>query len=135
VAELRCAYDPATRGGASPDGRSPKATLHWVSAAHAAKAEVRLYDRLFKNPDPDDYPEGQDYRVNLNPESLVALPECLVEPSLAAAQPGERFQFERLGYFCADPDSRPGAPVFNRTVTLKDAWGRLQAREKAGKGK
>ncbi|MFZ5984747.1 MAG: glutamine--tRNA ligase, partial [Acidobacteriota bacterium] len=113
----------------------PKATLHWVSAAHAARAEVRLYDRLFKNPDPDDFPEGQDYRVNLNPKSLVTLPECFVEPSLAAALPGERFQFERIGYFCADPDSRPGAPVFNRTVTLKDAWGRLQAREKAGKGK
>jgi len=135
VAELRCTYDPATRGGSSPDGRSPKATLHWVSAAHAARAEVRLYDRLFKNPDPDDFPEGQDYRVNLNPKSLVTLPECFVEPSLAAALPGERFQFERIGYFCADPDSRPGAPVFNRTVTLKDAWGRLQAREKAGKGK
>jgi glutaminyl-tRNA synthetase len=120
----------ATRGGASPDGRSPKATLHWVSAAHAVDAEVRLYDRLFSAPDPDDFPEGQDYKANLNAGSMVALTGCKIEPGLAKAAPGERFQFERLGYFCADPESGPGAPVFNRTVTLKDTWARIQGRQK-----
>ena len=130
VTELRCTYDPATRGGSSPDGRSPKATLHWVSEAHAAEAEVRLYDRLFKTADPDDYPEGQDYRANLNPESLVTLEGCKLEPGLASAEPGDRFQFERLGYFCCDRDSSPGAPVFNRTVTLKDTWARIQQKMK-----
>jgi glutaminyl-tRNA synthetase len=130
VAELRCSVDMATRGGASPDGRSPKATLHWVSAAHAVDAEVRLYDRLFSAPDPDDFPEGQDYKANLNAGSMVALTGCKIEPGLAKAAPGERFQFERLGYFCADPESGPGAPVFNRTVTLKDTWARIQGRQK-----
>jgi glutaminyl-tRNA synthetase len=129
VAELRCTYDPATRGGDSPDGRKVKATLHWVSAAHAARAEVRLYDHLFTKSDPDDAPAGQDWRANVNPASLQTLSSCYVEPSLADAPAGSRFQFERLGYFCADPDSAPGRPVFNRTVTLKDTWARVQKRE------
>jgi glutaminyl-tRNA synthetase len=128
VTELRCTVDPATKGGTAPDGRSPKATLHWVSAAHAAAAEVRLTDRLFTKADPEDYPEGLDYKANLNPDSLVALKGCKVEGSLADAKPGDRFQFERQGYFCCDRDSVPGAPVFNRTVTLKDAWARAQAK-------
>ena len=126
VSELRCSVDLATRGGASPDGRSPKATLHWVSAAHAVRAQVRLYDRLFVKENPDDFPEGQDYKANLNPGSLEVLSDCRLEPSLASASPGDRFQFERLGYFCADRQGAPGAPVFNRTVTLKDAWARIQ---------
>jgi glutaminyl-tRNA synthetase len=126
VAELRCSVDLATRGGSSPDGRSPKATLHWVSAAHAVEATVRLYDRLFVKENPDDFPEGQDYKTNLNPRSLEVLESCKLEPCLASASPGDRFQFERLGYFCADKQSAPGALVFNRTVTLKDAWARIQ---------
>jgi glutaminyl-tRNA synthetase len=126
VAELRCSVDLATRGGSSPDGRSPKATLHWVSAAHAVEATVRLYDRLFVKENPDDFPEGQDYKANLNPHSLEVLDGCKLEPGLASAAPGDRFQFERLGYFCADRQSAPGALVFNRTVTLKDAWARIQ---------
>jgi glutaminyl-tRNA synthetase len=121
VTELRCTYDPATKGGDSPDGRKPKATLHWVSAANAATAEVRLFDRLFTEESPDDAKHGKDYKALLNPASLEVL-TAKVEQSLATAIAGERFQFERLGYFCADPDSKPGAPVFNRTVTLKDAW-------------
>jgi glutaminyl-tRNA synthetase len=133
VTELRCTYDPATRGGSSPDGRKVQGTIHWVSAAHALKAEVRLYDHLFLKPDPDDVPKGQDYKVNLNPESLVTLKECYVEPSLAGAAPGSRYQFERLGYFCVDnKDSKPGAPVFNRTVTLRDSWAKI---EKGGQTK
>lgn len=129
VVRLHCTHDPATRGGSSPDGRSPKATLHWVSAAHAVDAEVRLYDRLFLKADPEDFPEGQDYKANLNPASLVTLTGCKAEPSLRDVRPLERFQFERLGYFCADRDSAPGRPVFNRTVTLKDAWQKIQARQ------
>jgi glutaminyl-tRNA synthetase len=133
VTELRCTYDPATRGGSSPDGRKVQGTIHWVSAAHALKAEVRLYDHLFLKPDPDDVPKGQDYKINLNPDSLVTLKECYVEPSLAGAAPGSRYQFERLGYFCVDTrDSKPGAPVFNRTVTLRDSWAKI---EKAGQKK
>jgi glutaminyl-tRNA synthetase len=130
VVELRCTYDPATRGGDAPDGRKVKSTIHWVSARHAVEAEVRLYDHLFTKPDPDDAPEGQDYRANLNPASLEVLPCCYVEPSLAGAAPPDRWQFERLGYFCADADSAPGRPVFNRTVTLKDTWAKL---ERAGR--
>jgi glutaminyl-tRNA synthetase len=127
VVELRCTYDPATRGGNAPDGRKVKATIHWVSAAHAIDAEVRLYDHLFTKPDPDDVPEGQDYRVNLNPSSLQVLTGCKLEPSLAAASSQDRFQFERLGYFCIDSvDSRPGALVFNRTVTLRDTWAKIE---------
>lgn len=125
VVELRCTYDPATRGGDSPDGRRPKATLHWVSAAHAVPAEIRLYDYLFTRPDPG--AGGRDLLDDLNPDSETVV-RGFVEPSLADATPGETVQFERLGYFCADPDSRPGAPVFNRTVTLKDTWAKVQAR-------
>jgi glutaminyl-tRNA synthetase len=126
VTELRCTFDPATRGGDAPDGRKVKATLHWVSAAHAARAEVRLYDHLFTKPDPDDAPPGGTWLDNINPQSLEVLKGCQVEPGLAAAGPGDRFQFERLGYFCVDKDSRPGALVFNRTVTLRDAWAKIQ---------
>ena len=120
VSVVRCVYDPETRGGNTPDGRKVKATIHWVSAAHAVPAEVRLYDRLFVKEDPTDVPEGGDWRDNLNPDSLKTA-TALVEPSLADVPAGARFQFERIGYFCADPDSAPGAPVFNRTVTLKDS--------------
>lgn len=127
VVELRCTYDPASRGGATADGRKVKGTLHWVSAAHAVEAEVRLYDNLFIKENPYDVPEGQDFTVNLNPNSLEVLTGCKLEPSLAQAAPGERFQFMRQGYFCVDSkDSRPGALVFNRTVGLKDTWAKLQ---------
>ncbi|NLP01862.1 MAG: glutamine--tRNA ligase/YqeY domain fusion protein [Fibrobacter sp.] len=127
IIELRCTYDPATRGGSAPDGRSPKATLHWVSEAHAVDAEVRLYEKLFSKEDPDDAPEG-NFMLNLNPDSLKIRNSCKVEQSLSEAKPGERFQFERIGYFCVDPDSRPGQPVFNRTVTLKDEWAKIMKR-------
>jgi glutaminyl-tRNA synthetase len=130
VIELHCTYDPATKGGNAPDNRKVKATIHWVSAEHALPAEVRLYDHLFTKPDPDDYPEGQDYKANLNPQSLVALTGCRLEPSLSAAKVGERFQFERLGYFCVDPDSKPGALVFNRTVTLRDTWAKIESAQR-----
>ncbi|HIQ23279.1 MAG TPA: glutamine--tRNA ligase/YqeY domain fusion protein [Planctomycetes bacterium] len=129
VVELRCTYDPATRGGAAPDGRKVKATLHWVSAAHALEAEVRLYDHLFTEPYPEDVGEG-GFTDCLNPRSLEVIPRCWVEPSLAPAQPLEIYQFERLGYFCVDPDSTCQKLVFNRTVTLKDRWAKI---EKAGK--
>jgi glutaminyl-tRNA synthetase len=125
VVELRCTYDPATRGGNAPDGRKVKATIHWVSAAHALEAEVRLYDHLFTKPDLDDVPQGADYRANLNPDSLVVLKSCRVEPSLAAAAPSHRYQFERQGYFCVDADSTPQALVFNRTVSLRDTWAKI----------
>ncbi|HTL98653.1 MAG TPA: glutamine--tRNA ligase/YqeY domain fusion protein [Holophagaceae bacterium] len=128
VVELRCAWDPASLGGDAPDGRKVKGTLHWVSAAHAVKAEVRIYDRLFTAEDPMDVPEGGDWRGTLNPASLEVLMEARLEPGLADAKPGDRFQFERLGYFCADPDARPGAPVFNRTVSLKDSWAKVEAK-------
>ena len=126
VVELRCTYDPATKGGHAPDGRKVKATIHWVSAAHALDAEVRLYDRLFLVEDPTDVPEGTDWKVNVNPKSLEVLYPCKLEPSLKGAKPGERFQFERLGYFCVDPDSTPERLVFNRTVTLKDQWAKAR---------
>jgi glutaminyl-tRNA synthetase len=129
VVELRCTYDPATRGGDSPDGRKVKATMHWVSAQHAIDAEVRLYDHLFVKPDPGDVPEGQDWHANLNPKSLETLTGAKLEPALARARPGDRVQFERLGYFCADLDSREGALVFNRTVTLRDEWAKIQKNE------
>ena len=125
IVELRCTYDPATRGGDSPDGRKVKSTLHWVSAAHASTAEVRLYDRLFSVEDPESEEEGKTFLDHLNPESLEVLTGCQIEPSLTAARPGDRFQFERVGYFAADPDSRPGAPVFNRIVSLKDTWAKI----------
>jgi glutaminyl-tRNA synthetase len=130
VIELRCTYDPATRGGDAPDGRKVKGTIHWVSAAHAVPAEVRLYDHLFLKPDPSDVPEGQDYLSNLNPNSLVVLSGCRLEPSLAGAPVGSRFQFERLGYFCVDQDSQPGKLVFNRTVTLRDTWAKIEKAQK-----
>lgn len=127
VVELRCTYDPATRGGDAPDGRKVKATLHWVSAAKAIEAEVRLYDHLFTKRDPDDVEEGQDYLSNLNPDSLK-VSTCLVEPSVAGAAPGTRYQFERQAYFCVDKDSRPSRLVFNRTVTLRDSWARMESK-------
>jgi glutaminyl-tRNA synthetase len=129
VVELRCAFDPATRGGDAPDGRRVKATLHWVSAAHAVNAEVRLYDRLFSVEEPG---AGTDFRTQINPASLETIADAKVEPSLAAAAPGFRVQFERLGYFCADPDTTPDRPVFNRTVTLKDAWARIKSERSGG---
>ena len=127
IVELRCTYDPATRGGDAPDGRRVKATLHWVSAAHAVTAEVRLYDRLFTVDDPE-RDEGRPFTDYLNPASLEVLTACKVEPSLAAAAVAARFQFERLGYFCVDPDSTSGALVFNRTVSLRDAWAKIEQR-------
>lgn len=130
VVEVRAVYDPATRGGNTPDGRKVKATIHWVSAAHAIDAEVRLYEPLFNVEDPGDVAEGQDFTGSINPGSLETLQGCKLEPSLVAAAPGSRCQFERLGYFFADPeDSRPGHPVFNRTVTLKDAWARIEKKQ------
>ena len=130
VVEVHCAYDPATCGGNAPDGRKVKATIHWVSAAHAVDAEVRIYETLFNRENPNEVEEGKDVISNLNPQSLEILHGKL-EPSLAAPAAFERFQFERLGYFCADPDSAPGAPVFNRTVALRDSWAKI---EKRGKG-
>jgi len=129
VVELRCTYDPETRGGNAPDGRKVKATLHWVSAAHGVPAEVRLYDHLFSRPDPGagGGAEG-DLLDDLNPDSLVTLDDCRLEPSLAEAPLGETLQFERQGYFCLDPDATPDKPVFNRTVGLRDTWARIQAK-------
>jgi glutaminyl-tRNA synthetase len=126
IVELRCTYDPATRGGDSPDGRKPKSTLHWLSADHAVPAEVRLYEHLFTRPDPG--AGGGDFFADLNPDSEQVLSGCLIEPALAEAPVGETVQFERLGYFCPDPDSAPGKPVFNRTLTLRDTWARVQAK-------
>jgi glutaminyl-tRNA synthetase len=131
IVEIHCTYDPATRGGNAPDGRKVKSTIHWVSATHAVDAEVRLYDTLFLREDPNETPEGEDFTVNLNPESLVVLTDCKLEPALGKAAPRERFQFERLGYFCVDPDTMPGKPVFNRTVALKDTWAKIEKRGKA----
>jgi glutaminyl-tRNA synthetase len=129
--ELICTYDPETKSGSSQSGRKVKATIHWVSAAHAAEAEVRLYDHLFTREDPDDVPEGTDWLANINPHSLERLSSCRIEPALTSAKPGDTYQFERLGYFCADMvDSAPNAPVFNRTITLRDTWAKI---EKAGK--
>jgi len=133
VIELHCTYDPATRGGDAPDGRKVKATLHWVSAAHALDAEVRLYDHLFAKADPSDDEEGVDFTTSLNPQSLEVLPSCQVEPSVAGAPPGQRYQFERLGYFCVDTiDAATGALVFNRTVTLRDTWARIEKTQQEG---
>ncbi|MFU8857269.1 MAG: glutamine--tRNA ligase/YqeY domain fusion protein [Deferrisomatales bacterium] len=127
VAEVRCTYDPATLGGNAPDGRKVKATIHWVSAEHAVPAEVRLYDRLFRSENPG---AGEDFLSDLNPGSLEVLRDCRLEPALAGALPGDRVQFERLGYFCCDADAQPGAPVFNRTVTLKDQWSKIEGGRK-----
>jgi glutaminyl-tRNA synthetase len=127
VVEVHCTYDPATRGGNSPpDGRKVKSTIHWVSAAHAVDAEVRIYDNLFTKEDPNQTAEEQDFTANLNPNSLEVLSHCKLELSLAGAAVGSRYQFERLGYFCVDPDSDPGKPVFNRTVALKDTWAKIE---------
>src|SRR5947209_4630652 len=131
VVEVHCTYDPATRGGNAPDGRKVKSTIHWVSAAHALDAEVRLYENLFTTEDPNDVPEGQDFTANLNPNSLQVLTHCKLEPSLAHATAGSRYQFERLGYFSVDPDSKAGQPVFNRTVALKDTWHKIEKRSAA----
>jgi glutaminyl-tRNA synthetase len=131
VVELHCTYDPHTRGGSSPDGRKVQGTIHWVSAEHALKAEVRLYDHLFAKTDPDDIPEGKDYKTNLNPSSLEVLTSCRVEPSLAKTVAGDRYQFERQGYFCVDPDSSANALVFNRTVPLRDSWAKIEKTTKS----
>jgi glutaminyl-tRNA synthetase len=126
VVELRCTYDPATRGGNAPDGRKVQATLHWVAAADARPAEIRLYNQLFTRPDPG---ADGDVFADLNPASFEVLAGCLVEPALAEAPEGEPVQFERTGYFCADPDSTPGRLVFNRTVGLRDTWAKVQAKK------
>ena len=130
IVEVHCTYDPASRGGNSPDGRKVKSTIHWVSAAHATHAEIRLYDKLFSTPDPGDVPEGGSFLDNLNPASLEVLADAKLEPSLAEAQAGDQFQFERVGYFCVDPDSSETRKVFNRTLPLKDSWAKIE--KKAG---
>jgi len=129
VLEVHCTYDPATRGGDSPDGRRVKSTIHWVSAAHTIDAEARLYDNLFTCENPDEVPEGQDFTANLNPHSLEVVRGCKLEPSLRGAAPGSRYQFERLGYFCVDADSTCGALVFSRTAALRDTWAKIEKRE------
>ncbi len=130
VVEVHCTYDPATRGGNTPDGRKVKGTIHWVSAEHAIEAEVRLYDYLFLTEDPNEERDGKDWTNNLNPKSLEVVPAAKLEPHLGSAMAGDRFQFERLGYFCADKDSRPGQLVFNKTIGLRDTWAKI---EKKGK--
>ncbi len=130
VVEVHCTYDPETRSGNAPDGRKVKATIHWVSAQHAIEAEVRLYESLFSKEDPNDVPESQEFTANLNPNSLETLTAAKLEPSLASAKPGDRYQFERLGYFCVDPDSPSEKLVFNRTVQLRDTWAKIEKREK-----
>jgi glutaminyl-tRNA synthetase len=132
VVEVHCTYDPATRGGNAPDGRKVKSTIHWVSAAQAVDAEVRLYDNLFTLEDPNQTSDGQDFTSNLNPRSLEVLTGCKLEPSLLDAAEGSRYQFERLGYFCVDPDATPGQPVFNRTVALRDTWARIEKAQRGG---
>jgi glutaminyl-tRNA synthetase len=127
ITELHCTYDPETKSGMPQADRKVKGTIHWVSADHAATAPVRLYDYLFNKPDPDEFPQGQSYLANMNPNSLETLADAKLEPSLGAAKPGDRFQFERTGYFIADGiDSQPGKPIFNRTVTLKDTWAKIE---------
>jgi glutaminyl-tRNA synthetase len=133
VVEVHCSYDPASRGGNSPDGRKVKSTIHWVSAAHTIDGEVRIYENLFTQENPGEVEEGQDFTANLNPNSLEVITNAKLEPSLANAAAGGRYQFERLGYFCVDPDSKLGKPVFNRTVALKDAWARVEKKQ-GGKG-
>jgi glutaminyl-tRNA synthetase len=132
VVEVHCTYDPATRGGNAPDGRKVKSTIHWVSSAHAVDAEVRIYENLFTKENPAEVEEGQDFTANLNPKSLEVIHTAKLEPSLANVTAGTRYQFERLGYFCADFDAKPGAPVFNRTVALKDTWAKVEKKQ-AGK--
>jgi glutaminyl-tRNA synthetase len=135
VIELRCTYDPATKGGNAPDGRKVKGTIHWVSAAHAIEAEVRLYDHLFQKADPDDVEAGADYKSNLNANSLEVLPAARLEPSVQNAAIGSRYQFERQGYFSVDPDSVPGRPVFNRIVALMDTWAKIEKQQQQAQGK
>ena len=130
IVELRCTYDPATRGGNAPDGRKVKSTIHWVSASHALEAEARLYDTLFTKEDPNQVQEGQDFTANLNPLSLEVIERCMVEPGLRGAAAGSLYQFERLGYFCVDPDSKPEKLVFNRTATLRDTWAKMERKQK-----
>ncbi len=130
VVELHCTYDPATKGGDAPDGRKVKATLHWVSATHGINAEVRLYEHLFTKDNPEETEEGKDFKSNINPHSLEILTSCCVEPNLKGAKPSSRYQFERLGYFCVDPDSTAAKLVFNRTVTLRDEWAKIQKAQK-----
>jgi len=134
VTEVHCTYDPETRGGDAPDGRKVKSTLHWVSAAEAVEAEVRLYDHLFSVEDPMTPPEGGDWKDNVNPDSLKIVADAKVEPSLAEVEPEWKCQFERIGYFCVDPDSRPGRPVFNRTVSLRDTWAKIRKRQHKQRG-
>jgi glutaminyl-tRNA synthetase len=131
VAEVHCTYDPLSRGGNSPDGRKVKSTIHWVSVTHAISAEIRLYDKLFTKPDPYDVAEGEDVLSNLNPNSLEILTGAKLEPSLADAKPEDRFQFERVGYFCVDRDSAEGKLVFNRTLSLKDSWAKIEKKSGA----
>ena len=128
IVELRCTYDPESKGGATPDGRKIKGTIHWVSVPHAVSAEVRLYEHLFTSPTPGNTPEGVEFTDLLNPDSMRVV-TAQVEPALAEFPAGSRVQFERLGYFCVDPDSKPGAPVFNRTVTLKDSWAKIEGKQ------
>jgi glutaminyl-tRNA synthetase len=130
VVEVHCTYDPATRGGNTPDGRKVKSTIHWVSAQHAVDAEVRIYENLFSKEDPGKVEEGKDFTSNLNPNSLEVIANAKLEPSMANAAAGSRVQFERLGYFCADRESKPGRPVFNRTVALKDTWAKVEKKQK-----
>jgi glutaminyl-tRNA synthetase len=130
IVELRCTYDPETRGGNAPDGRKVKSTIHWVSASHALDAEARLYDTLFTKEDPNEVSEGEDFTANLNPLSLEVVERCMIEPGLRGAPPGSLYQFERLGYFCVDPDSKPEKLVFNRTATLRDTWAKMERKQK-----
>jgi glutaminyl-tRNA synthetase len=133
IIELHCSYDPETRSGSAVSTRKVKATIHWVSAAHAVAAEVRLYDTLFMKENPEDVEEGKDFTANLNPNSLEVLTGCKVEPALRSAVPGTRYQFERLGYFYVDPDSTPETRVFNRTIGLRDTWAKIEQRTKSQK--
>jgi len=130
ITELHCTYDPETRGGDAPDGRKVKATMHWVSAEHALKAEVRLYDYLFTKENPEEVEEGKNFEANINPDSLKVLTDCYIEPSVAGTKLLDRFQFERLGYFCTDKDSAGDKLVFNRTATLRDTWAKIQKQKK-----
>jgi glutaminyl-tRNA synthetase len=133
VIEIHCTYDPATKGGNAPDGRKVKSTIHWVSAQHAVEGEVRNYETLFSTPEPGKVEEGKDFLSNLNANSLEVIAGAKLEPSLTNPPAGEKYQFERLGYFCVDPDSKPSKPVFNRTVALRDSWAKIEKREKSGK--
>jgi glutaminyl-tRNA synthetase len=130
VIELRCTYDPETKSGSLQSGRKVKATIHWVSAAHSVEGEARLYGHLFTKENPEEVEEGADWMQNLNPNSLEILAGCKLEPGLSEAAPGSVYQFERIGYFCVDPDSSPARPVFNRTVTLRDTWAKIEKAQK-----